>query len=52
MKKRYTHQDLASIIGANRVTVSKMIGELCEECQIRCLNRKIQVNRKALKRRD
>lgn len=46
--RRYTHQDLASIIGANRVTVSKLITELCEENQLRSLNRKIQIHKQAV----
>lgn len=52
IENRYTHQELASIIGANRVTVSKLIAELCEEQQLRSINRKIQIHRDAVKRKE
>ena len=35
----------AGIIGANRVTVSRRITELCEEKKLRNLNRRIQIHR-------
>ena len=50
--KRYTHQDLASMIGANRVTVSKLIAELCEENQLRSINRKMQIHINAVKGKE
>ncbi len=52
IEKRYTHQELASIIGANRVTVSKLIAELCEEHQIRSIHRRIQIHSDAVKRKE
>lgn len=47
--RRYTHQELAGIIGANRVTVSRLIIELCEENKIRSLNRRIQIHKDAVR---
>lgn len=44
VKQRYTHQELASLIGANRVTVSKLMAELCEEKKIRSMGRRVQVH--------
>lgn len=44
MKIQYTHYDLGVQIGSVRVTVSKLLNELCNEGIIRILNRKIQVN--------
>lgn len=44
IKISYTHYDLGVIIGATRVTVSKLVHELCEENYIRIVNRKTQVN--------
>ena len=43
----YSHYDLAVQIGSVRVTVSKLLKELCDENIIRTVNRKIQVNAKA-----
>lgn len=48
LNKKYTHQELAGIIGANRVTVSKLIMELCECGKIRTVNRKIQIHKKVI----
>jgi CRP/FNR family cyclic AMP-dependent transcriptional regulator len=45
---QYTHQDMAKIISATRVTVSHIINELCQEGSIRLVNRKIQVGSKFL----
>lgn len=44
VRRRYTHQELASLIGANRVTVSKLMAELCEEKKIRSRGRRVQVH--------
>ena len=44
LKMRYTQYELSTIVGAARVTVSKLIGEMCEEGQIRVLNRRTQVS--------
>lgn len=41
---RYTHADLSVIIGSSRITITKMINELCEDGVIRLVNRKIQVH--------
>ena len=41
---QYTHSDLSVIIGSSRITITKMINELCEEGVIRLVNRKMQVN--------
>lgn len=41
---KFTHQLIASLIGVNRVTVSRLIGELINEGFLRTLNRNIQVN--------
>lgn len=40
----YTQYDLSTIVGGARVTVSKLINELCAEGFIRVLNRRTQVN--------
>lgn len=45
VRRRYTHQELASMIGANRVTVSKLIAELYEENKLRRVERNVQVHR-------
>lgn len=43
-KVQYTQSDLSVIIGSSRITVSKLLKELCDEGAIRMLNRRIQVN--------
>lgn len=43
LKYQYSQEDLAKVINANRVTVARMINELCQEELIRIINRKIQV---------
>lgn len=45
IKRRYTHQEIASMIGANRVTVSKLIAELYEEKKLRSVGRRVLVHR-------
>ena len=40
----YTQSDLSTIIGSSRITVSKLMGELCDEGAIRMLNRRVQVS--------
>lgn len=45
LKIKYTHYQLGVIVGAARVTISKLIQELCAETFIRVLNRQIQINR-------
>jgi len=46
LKIKYTHYQLGVIVGAARVTISKLIQELCAETFIRVLNRQIQINRR------
>lgn len=50
LKVHYTQYELGAIIGGTRVTISKLINELCDEAFIRLLNRSIQVS--AAKYRD
>lgn len=45
----YTHQDMAAILGTNRVTVSRFISELAAEGFLRVVNRRIQINRTQMK---
>lgn len=40
----YTHQEIASIIGTNRVTVSRLISELARENFLRVINKHVEVN--------
>lgn len=44
LKVHYTQYELSTIVGGARVTISKLINELCDEGFIRMLNRKAQVN--------
>lgn len=44
LKMHYTQYEISIIVGGARVTVSKLINELCMEGFIRMLNRNIQVN--------
>lgn len=44
IKISYTHYDLGVIIGASRVTVSRLMQELCSENFLRVINRRTQVN--------
>lgn len=46
LKVSYTQYELSIIVGGARVTVSKLINELCQEGFIRVLNRNTQVNAK------
>lgn len=39
----FTQQELAGIVGVNRVTISRFISELCKSGNIRIVNRKYQV---------
>ena len=43
LKFKYSQEDIAKIINANRVTVARLINELCDEGLIRIVNRRIQV---------
>ena len=47
LRFQYSQEDMAKIISANRVTVARLINELCDEELIRIVNRKIQVKAKA-----
>ncbi len=44
LKVKYTHYELGVIVGSARVTVSKLMNELCNEGFIRVINRRVQVN--------
>jgi len=44
LKVSYTQYELSTIVGGARVTVNKLINELCSDGFIRILNRNIQVN--------
>lgn len=44
LKVHYTQYEVSTIIGGARVTISKLINQLCEEGFIRLLNRNIQIN--------
>ncbi len=48
LTEKFTHQLIASLIGVNRVTVSRLIGELANENFLRVLNRNIQINAEAV----
>lgn len=41
----FTHQEMANIVGTNRVTVSKYLTELRDEHIIRTINNRIQINK-------
>ncbi len=43
-KIHYTQYEISTIIGASRVTISKLLTELCEDGFVRMLNRKIEIN--------
>lgn len=44
VKRNYTLQEIGTILGISRVTVSKLINEFCNEGVIRIVNRRMQVN--------
>lgn len=44
LKVYYTQYELSTIVGGARVTISKLINELCAESFIRILNRNIQIS--------
>ena len=44
LKMHYTQYEISTIVGGARVTVSKLINELCLEGFIRMLNRNIQIS--------
>lgn len=46
---KYTHYEIGVIVGSSRVTVSKLIQELCKDGFIRIINKKIQVNKNKFK---
>lgn len=41
----YYHKDIASIIGSNRVTVSRFVSELAQEGFLRVVNKRIQISK-------
>lgn len=46
LKAHYTQYEISTIVGGARITVNKLINELCAEGFIRILNRNAQVNAK------
>lgn len=44
LKVKYTHYELGVIVGAARVTISKLMNELMNEGFIRSINRRVQVD--------
>lgn len=44
LKINYTQYEISTIVGGARVTVSKLIGDLCQEGFLRVLNRRVQIN--------
>lgn len=49
LKVHYTQYELSTIVGGARVTISKLLNELCQEGFMRILNRNIQINGKEYK---
>jgi CRP/FNR family cyclic AMP-dependent transcriptional regulator len=43
IKYKYTQTEIGNIIGATRSTVSRLIGELCNEGYLRIVNNTMQV---------
>ncbi|MEA4920165.1 MAG: Crp/Fnr family transcriptional regulator [Clostridiaceae bacterium] len=41
---KLTHNELAAIVGSARVTISKLINELCEDGFLRIINRRTQIS--------
>ncbi len=53
MKVSWTHQDLAAIIGTNRVTISRLITELKADGYLRTVNGRLQISvSKAIREND
>lgn len=50
MNVSYTQYELSTIVGGARVTVNKLISELCAEGFIRMLNHRLQINAKEYER--
>ena len=44
LASKLTHNELAAVVGSARVTISKLINELCEDGFIRIINRRAQVS--------
>lgn len=44
LKHNYTQQELGTILGVSRVTISKFINEFCNDGVIRIVNRRMQIN--------
>ena len=44
VRSKLTHDELSDIVGSARVTISKLINELCNDGFIRTINRRAQVN--------
>ena len=50
LSAHYTQYELSTIVGGARVTVSKLVNELCQEGFARSLNHRIQVNAEEYKK--
>lgn len=50
LRSKLTHNELAAIVGSARVTISKLINELCDDGFIRIINRRAQVSVEAYNR--
>jgi len=50
LKIAYTHQELAAIIGVNRVTVSRVMASFSKTGEIRMVNQKIQIHKDVVAR--
>lgn len=50
LKVRYTQYELSTIVGGARVTISRLMNELCDDGFIRMLNRSAQVNAEAYRK--
>lgn len=44
LKHNYTQQELGTILGVSRVTISKLVNEFCNDGIIRIVNRRMQIN--------
>lgn len=44
LKHNYTQQELGTILGVSRVTISKLVNEFCNDGVIRIVNRRMQIN--------
>ena len=52
LKITYTQQEMAAIIGVHRVSVARLITNLCKSGYIRLINHKIEVHRRYMQEND